>query len=320
MYHVYFASCVPAGGICHYLMQEDGSFTFCDKILCDRPMYQIIDDGSMYILLRQPFPSDSESGLISCRIMPDGSLSNVSGAAPTGGIVACHLCMFKGNVYMVNYLSGSISSSAGKIVYHTGHGPNPGRQEAPHTHMITPTPDGKDLMCTDLGIDCIFIYDENLNEISCAKAPAGSGPRHLAVLDSGHVACVNELSCTVDIYAFGDGKLSFMFSQPLVPALSDTSKGAAIRVKRDIIYISVRGNDTVTVFRWHDNRLEQCQCIPCGGKSPRDILVVGNILLCMNESSSTVTAFSLDKNGLLERKLPGDLHIESVLCAASISG
>ena len=172
---VYFASCTPRGGIYRYRMYEDGSLCFADKISCDRPMYMIADGDVLYVLLRQPFTDIDESGLMTYDIHSDGSLTERLPVVTTGGNVACHLCVFKKNIYAAHYVSGSIFSTGGRTVRLSGSSVHPERQNSPHPHMIIPSPDGKYLMCADLGADAILLYDENLNMIDKTRAPAGSG-------------------------------------------------------------------------------------------------------------------------------------------------
>ena len=77
----------------------------------------------------------------------------------TKGIVACHLAESDGSIYCVNYLSGSVIKMPDTVDTHSGHGINPKRQDAPHTHYVCESPDGKYIFVTDLGIDKIFVYN-----------------------------------------------------------------------------------------------------------------------------------------------------------------
>ncbi|MFA6845032.1 MAG: beta-propeller fold lactonase family protein [Sphaerochaetaceae bacterium] len=315
--HLYFASCAQDGGIYHFQLLDDRFLSFCEKTSIDRPMYIIQEADRLFVLLRSPFGKTKESGLISFPIEEEGRLGNASSVISTKGEVACHLCSFEGQTYAVNYASGSLFSTGGNLVVrHYGHGIDPKRQQDAHPHMVTPTPDGKFLMCTDLGLDRIFIYDKFLQELSNVSSPAGNGPRHLCVLDCGHVACSDELSCTVSVYAYHQGVLEHEASLPLFEeAKTKGATPAAIRLWNEHVYISVRGADVIVVFRWNQGKLEKVQTKSCEGKSPRDILIVDGILLCMNETSSTVTMFQLNGKGFIGNKIGNDLQIANVLCA-----
>jgi 6-phosphogluconolactonase len=312
--HLYFASCVKDGGIVHYVLQDDGSLLFKGNYPCDRPMYLLATPGTLSVLLRQPFSDSSESGLFSYKVDSEGCLCSPSSVISTEGEVACHLCAFGRWTYVANYISGSLFSTKGSVVTHTGHGINPKRQEHAHVHMVTPSPDGNYLLSTDLGLDRVFVYDEDLHEISNVSAPAGSGPRHLCVVDSSHVACANELSCTVSIYGYNDGFLSLQDTISLYDEPQDGATAAAIRERDGNLYVSVRGTDEIAVLHQEHGVWKKLQMVSCGGKSPRDIVLVGNCLLSMNETSSTVTEFVLAHDGCLKR-LGGEEHIPGVLCA-----
>ena len=63
-------------------------------------------------------------------------------------------------------------------------GPDTGRQEASHAHMVQFDSTGERLLCCDLGFDQVSVYTMNsetggLTRDSSVQLPAGSGPRHL---------------------------------------------------------------------------------------------------------------------------------------------
>ena len=50
MKHIYILSCEKTGGIYHYLF-KDGGFEFVDKTPLDRPMYAVIRDNTINVLV-----------------------------------------------------------------------------------------------------------------------------------------------------------------------------------------------------------------------------------------------------------------------------
>ena len=74
----------------------------------------------------------------------------------------------RGIVLTANYKGGSITVFSQdkkgklqrdtKIIRFAGNGPNKKRQEQSHLHCVTFTPDGKFLLATDLGTDCIYLF------------------------------------------------------------------------------------------------------------------------------------------------------------------
>lgn len=315
-YHLYFASCVRNGGIYHYTLQGG---TLCSKsrTVCDRPMYIYAEKGGLLALLRQPFTDSQNSGLISFTLDEEGNPAKTGEIVSTLGEVACHLCRFQGKTYVANYLSGSLWRSDGILYVHQGKGVHQTRQEAPHVHYVTPSPDGTCLFAVDLGLDTIFSYDENLQVLDVAHVPAGHGSRHLAFSEDGQtVFCVNELASTVTVFDYKDGKLE---SGKTVTVLTrpTRSTAAAIRVKGDYVYVSNRGDDSISSLHWDGTNLELCAVTPCRGASPRDFLIVEDMLICTNEIENNVTFFRVEKEKLVDTK--ERIFMEAPLCVV-VSG
>lgn len=314
-YEVYFASCTEAGGIYHYRLQEDGSFTFLQKTDCDRPMYAVIRDGQIHVLLREVFPDRRESGYVSYELDENANLYRPAPLRGTKGICACHLTWFREKLYMTNYLSGSIFSSAGKLRIHHGNSIHPLRQETAHTHCVIPAPDDTCLMVTDLGCDRIVLYNETLELLSETSASPGAGPRHLVCMGQDFVACVNELECSVSVYRYQDKILQRLETLPLLEReVQEGDLGAAIRYRNGILYVSTRGADVISVFSWDGCHLKRKMIAGCGGSSPRDFFLAGKWLICTNEASSTVTRISLGEDGLPDGKAETVLEIPNVFC------
>lgn len=317
-HHVYIAACADTdndGGIYHYTLEGD-ALTFIEKTPVDKPMYMDLTADDMQIILKQPLHSVHESALVTYPLK-DHKLQSPSPIQMTLGMEGCHLCRFHGKTFVANYSSGSLFASDGTLVTHDGHGPNQPRQDMPHTHYINVSPDGKYLLSVDLGQDTIYTYDDTLAELSTAKVPDGYGPRHLAYSDDGKtVFCINELDCSVSVFAYDDGKLTyknstFMFDAPLTVR----NTAAAIRVSGDYVYASNRGMNDITVLKWDNEKLTVVSKISCGGKSPRDILLVDDILFVTNESSDNVTLFKV--NGAELTKLDQELHMPGPLAVAA---
>lgn len=182
----------------------------------------------------------------------------------------------------------------GALDVHTGHGVHTGRQEAPHTHFIAPSPDRRFLLSTDLGLDSIFVYDEGLNVRSIAHVPAGQGVRHLAYADDGMtVFAANELGSTVSMFTYHDGQLTL---RQTIPVLFHEYENmpAAIRVRGEYVYVSNRGDDSISCLHWDQSGMELCSVTPCSGCWPRDFEIIENTIFCTNEKGDTVIVLSVD--------------------------
>ena len=314
MYHLYIASCVAGGGIYHYYL-KDGRLQFREKTTCDRPTYLNVAGDTMEVLLRQPFEGSRASGLAAYPLLRDGSLGPQKSLISTKGEVACHLCSWQGKTYVANYSSGSVFSSDGNLRAHFGVGVHPVRQEASHLHFVSQAPDNRCLLAVDLGLDAIYSYDEDLNLLSVAHVPAGCGPRHLAYAGDGRtVLCVNELDSSVTVFDYSDCRLTRRETVPLLEERNKDNISAAIRVQGRYVYVSNRGDDSISCLEWDGEHLKLCSVTPCGGAFPRDFLLVEGRLFCANERSGSVTIFRADGPVLTMEK--ERLLIPAPLCVA----
>ena len=90
------------------ILFEKGKFTFLEKTLLDRPMYAIIRNNKMYVILRKIDTKTHFGGILSFDINVNGNLINPTEIENTNGIVPCHLEVLGNNKFVVNYLSGNI--------------------------------------------------------------------------------------------------------------------------------------------------------------------------------------------------------------------
>lgn len=313
VYDVYFACCTPDGGVRHFLF-ENGALTEKSRLTCDRPMYLHVEDNRLHVLLRAPWEGNRHSGLQTYEISPEGYLKNGSDILDTRGIVACHLTHLNGRIYMTNYLSGNVSTNDGLLDVHEGHGPDPVRQEAPHTHFIEVSPDGHYLLSTDLGQDTVYVYDPDLRRVSSATVPAGQGVRHLAFSEDGKfVFAANEMGYTVTVFAWSDGKLNPLETVSSLFAPDPSNTSAAIRVRGDLVYVSQRGADAVSVMKWDGAHLRLKGVYPCGGNSPRDMILLEDKVICTNERSNDVSVLSIEGEALQDTGIR--LLMPAPLCA-----
>ncbi len=141
---------------------------------------------------------------------PHGEVQRFS--VPGSGL--CHLSSQGGNLYAAGYAGGTLTglkAETGELcafLQHQGHSANPARQEKAHVHSSLPSPDGKELLAADLGLDRLFRYRVGENGALAlnpaepwAEVPPGQGPRHFAFHPSGQwMYLVNELEKT--LYGF----------------------------------------------------------------------------------------------------------------------
>lgn len=293
-YNLYVSSCTEDGGIYPAVIDEKGKIEFADMMPLAMPMYAVANANKLFVLLRHPFNDSASSGIVNFDIDTEGKLTNKSETLTTMGEVACHLCVNGSDVYAVNYISGSVIKFPDKVVSHIGSSVNSRRQESAHTHYVNTTPDGKFVIVTDLGMDKIFIYNPNLKFIHSFDATKGSGPRHLAFSDDGKfVFCVNELSSTLTAYRYKDGNLYLCDEKScLTEKTSEESTAAAVRFYKNKIYVSNRGENSIAVFDFDVSGLVKRDVFSSGGVSPRDFIIVDDMIICANEGSDNVSVIS----------------------------
>ncbi|MBQ7820943.1 MAG: lactonase family protein [Clostridia bacterium] len=311
-FDIYVASCTKTGGIYRYRVSGK-KVTLIDSVKLDRPMYLARHKDKMYALLREAY-ENGDSGVITYDIADDGSLADPRELGSTQGKCGCHLTVNDDGVYAVNYLSGSVVKVSEKLVVHSGRGPHPIRQDGPHTHFVCSSPDNKYILVTDLGLDRIFVYDKNLNDVSYADVPAGHGARHLIFSDDGKILyCANELESTVSVFSYNNGVLELKNTVRALPEDYDgENTAAAIRFKDGMLYVSNRGHDSISCFAINGFDLKLKSIVPCGGKHPRDFNIFGDLLVCTNMHSNDVTFFRI--TGTTLEKLDFKLYVDEPLC------
>lgn len=325
MKNVFLLSCAESaqgGGVYRYLLKEDGKLEKQAYLPCDKPMYAVNDGKRLHILLRAPFGEnyaknanvrtaeeneEKYSGYFACNV----DFSDCSEVQSTLGECACHLAADGNDVYIANYLSGNIVKNCHVACAHEGKGINLPRQDMPHTHFAAFSPDKKYVLCCDLALDTIFVYDRNLNEVSRAKVPDGYGVRHLVFSKDGHtVYAANELFPSVSVFSF-DGKRLALKNTVTLPCEKKNSTAAAIRLSADgkTLFVSVRGENTLFVFNVDAENLQLKTQFDCGGDSPRDFDVFGDTLICCNENSDNVTVIDAKEYRVVE-----SIRLQHPLC------
>ncbi len=241
----------------------------------------------------------------------------------TGGDHPCYVSIDNSGKWLAvaNYSGGNTSlfqiesdGNVGKrvqLLQDVGKGAIAKRQDKPHVHSATFSPDGKYLFTPDLGTDKIMIYSFDNSNSSAPLSPGspasfastpGNGPRHLTFSPDGKcVYVINELTGNVTSLSYMNGKLK-QFQE--VPAHDASYKGkigsADIHGSPDgkFLYVSNRGDEnTITGFSINKNgKLSLIQIIPTGGKTPRNFVIdpTGQFLLVANQNSDTITFFKRD--------------------------
>jgi 6-phosphogluconolactonase len=258
-----------------------------------------------------------------------GKLTAIN-AVSAMGAGTCHVDVDKTGqaVFCANYTGGSASSfhvlASGRLseavshFQYSGHGPNAERQEAPHAHRVTVTPENKFVLVNDLGLDCIHIY--KLDAATAVLTPSnppqwtaapGSGPRALRFHPNGRWAyCVHELISSVEVLRWDGAAGTLTPIQEIKMTPDDYTRGDATgseivldRTGR-FAYAANRGVDQLVSFGVASTtgKLTLLGRTSCGGKTPRHIALdpTERWLLVANQGSDGIAVFRRDtKTGLL---------------------
>jgi 6-phosphogluconolactonase len=197
-------------------------------------------------------------------------------------------------------------------------GPVSARQDAPHPHCVTVSPDDRFLLVCDLGTDriCVFFIHPETGQLSdphlFTNNRPGCGPRHVAFHPNGRwVYCINEIDSSIDrclwtATRFSDtpqgllvnANFSIKTIAPNFPAAKNTAAELAISPDGYFLYASNRGEDSLVVFSigTKDGNLTLVQRISCGGKTPRHFSLdpTAQWLICGNQDSANVVVFQRD--------------------------
>lgn len=241
----------------------------------------------------------------------------------------CHVCLSNSGRYafVSNYAGGSVviypilsNGSLGNeptafIQHQGGSGVVSDRQEGPHAHSMTLSPDNRYVFAADLGQDRIRVYtfEEKNGTLLPAKTPEvmcdpGSGPRHMVMHPDGRTLyLVHELNSTVAIFDYVPERGMLLIKQT-VSTLPEEWKGASfaadIQITSDgrFLYASNRGHDSLVVCTI-DNKTGMIRTrgfVPVRGHWPRQFRLTpdGRYLIVANQGSDTLTVFLINpENG-----------------------
>jgi len=240
------------------------------------------------------------------------------------GAGPCYVSLDKTGKYVMvaNYDTGSVAifplladgelSDASAVIQHSGHGPDPKRQEGPHAHEIETSPDNRFALASDLGLDELLVYRFNPskgtlapNDPPFAKVAPGAGPRHFVFHPSGKfVYVIDEIASTVTAFSY-DAANGTLRQLTAVSTLPEGFKGnndtAEIHVSDDgqFLYGSNRGHDSIAVFSLDPTTgtPKFVEAVPTGGKTPRNFELApgGAYLLAANQESDNIVVFKVDK-------------------------
>ncbi len=314
------ASCESDGGVYKYRLYNDGTAEQLGKISAPSPMFLQTEGDKLWAVLKAPFENSRDSGIAVYGISSGERLGEI---LCTRGEVGCHIAVNGTDVYCANYLTGSVFLAPSSLKAHEGGSINPKRQASPHAHSVLFSPCGKYLLCCDLGLDTVLVYDRALNEISRAKVPAGEGVRHAVFsADGKYLYCINEMGGSISVFSWNAPRLGLLHTVSILPENHvGIGSGAAIKLSNDgkYLYATERASATIVTLRAEGEHLSVISHTDCRGTEPRDLaLLAGDrFAVCTNQKSHSVAIFEIENDAV--PKYLTSFELPSPLCAVQLS-
>ncbi len=309
--------------------QLDASWALVNTLPLNNPSFQVVNRAGTHAY---SVHGDGEEVSVIALHLQRGSLALLQ-QCPTGGRNPVHLCLSfdERHLLVANYATGSLAcfdvqpdgllGVQTALLHFTGTpGPRSHDQKGSHPHQVVHWPGSDYYLVPDKGLDRVHVLrlatDGTLAIVSSFLAPAGAGPRHLALsigTGSAHArSCawlVHELSSEVARVDFdaASGQLSagpVASVLPLSFAGANSAAGIALHPRGRTLYVSNRGHDSVCVFTLDAGQAADSaravQWLHTGGRTPRFLCLTSDAraLIVANENSDTLVRFSLDKQGL----------------------
>lgn len=223
----------------------------------------------------------------------------------------------KGNLVVLPLFKDGLVGIATDAKKYVGKGVNEKRQEEPHIHSATISPDNKFLYVCDLGTDKIYIYqyDAAMGKLNATptgelNVSPGSGPRHLTIHPNGkYMYLVEEMKSAVCVLEVDKLTGNLTILQDTVRALpesfagTNTSADIHINSKGNFLYMSNRGHNSISIFSVaQDGTIALVGQQGTGGKTPRNFMIdpKGEFMIVANQDSDTILMYKIDpKTGKL---------------------
>ncbi len=227
-------------------------------------------------------------------------MTGLLGTVPSAGADPCHLLVAGETLWVANYGDGTAAAIpldadggfAGPARAHpgTGSGPDAERQSGPHAHSATAV--GDEVWVADLGSDTLRRFAGGV-ELDAVALPAGSGPRHLAVLPDGAVAVATELDDGLVVVRDG-AVVARVPATATPPPAGARNYPSHVAVVGELLVVAVRGADVLSVFALGADGPVHLADSPVGGAWPRHFAAVDGRVLVACERSDEVTVLQLD--------------------------
>lgn len=280
----------------------------------------------IYSLTQIPDEQGKNTGAVAAfALEPETGKLTLLNIESTGRGQLCHLAVdATGRIVVVASYGGGYTASfpirpdgrvgrCATVIQHEGPvGPNRARQNAPHAHSVTISPDNRHAFVADLGLDRVLAFqlrpeDGSIapHEPAFATIEPGAGPRHTTFCPDGKFFYVlNELTGTVTACRY-DAARGLLDPFQYVSTLPEeqAGRGAASEIRMHpsgrFVYAANRGGqDSLAVFARDSatGALTPVEIVPCGGVQPRNFALTpdGAWLVCGHQATNSLAVFRVN--------------------------
>ena len=276
--------------------------------------YAVEGDG-ISLIGTVPIPKEEVDGEDPCNLLISGN--TLISSNYTGGSVSVFAIERSGELTVMTQ-----SFATGKAVAGTKIGVEPA-----HMHCAVPSPDGKYIFVTNLGMDCIhrFVRNDGIHPLGNSEIAwrhnglVKFGPRHMVFSADGRFAyLLCELGDKLVVFSYNDGAL-----KPIQTLTAYKGKGHG---SADI-HLSPDGRFLETSHRLKDDGVGIFYVNPASGnvenagyqstgRHPRNFAITpdGRFLLCACRDDNRIEVYSINKvSGELTRT-GKDIHVPAPVC------
>ena len=269
------------------------------------------------------YEGQSSGGVSAFVIDPETEKLTLMNEVASRGADPCYVALDNTGKYVLvaNYTGGSVAvfpiredgglGKASAFVQHAGSSVNPRRQEGPHAHWISVSPDNRFAIVADLGLDQLIVYrfDAHAGILAPDHRPSvklvpGAGPRHIVFHPNGKFAyAIDELYSTIVGFSYDAAKGNLHELQTISSLPKDFggyNNAAEVQVHPTgkFLYASNRGHDSIAVFTIDaaTGALAPVEYVPTQGKTPRNFAIdpTGSYLFAANQDSNNIVIFRID--------------------------
>ncbi|MDR1091449.1 MAG: lactonase family protein [Prevotella sp.] len=323
-----------------------GYSTYKSKVKITNPSYLAISKNGKYVYAVSETGDDKASASAFAFDKEKGELSLLN-TELTKGADPCYITVDNAGKHVVtaNYSGGSITvfdvkedgslTTASQYISFTGKGVDQDRQQKPHLHCVTYSPDEKYLLANDLGSDKIHKFDVNPERQggylqagvpAAFKIADGSGPRHLEFYPDGKFAyLINEISGAVIAFDYNSHKGDLIQKQSIQADTLNAKGSGDIHITPDgrFLYASNRlKGDGLAIFsiNQNDGKLTKVGYQPTG-IHPRNFVITpnGKFLLVAGRDNNAVQVFLIDRNTGLLKNTNKDIKLDKPVCLKFVS-